>query len=90
MGGISHDNLGRERELERRQRRLERECQLGDESEQVESWQPGRLEILFVQKPCKRVFVFLCQPPSIRPISSRCLDKAIYFLLSIFSISHII
>lgn len=58
--GIPYDNLGRERELERGQRRLERECLFGDEPEQVESGQPGRFENLFVQKPLYGVFVFLC------------------------------
>ena len=42
MDGFLHEaTLGRERELERRQRWLERQRQLGDESEQVERWQPG-------------------------------------------------
>ena len=47
MDDISHRaTLGRERELERRERRLEPECQLRDESEQVECRQPGGLPLL--------------------------------------------
>ena len=38
--------------------------------------------------PFYGVFVCFCQPPSIRPISSRRCDKAIYFLLSSMPISH--
>ena len=48
MDGVMYEaTLGRERELERRRWWLERQCQLGDESEQVERWQPGRLSKLF-------------------------------------------
>ena len=48
MDGILHEaTLGCERELERRQRRLERQRQLCSESEQVERWQSGRFSPLF-------------------------------------------
>lgn len=64
--------LGRERELERRERWLEPERQLRDESEQVECREPGGLpQLCSFSHPRMGVFVNpFFQPPNSLPISS--------------------
>lgn len=74
MDDISYEaTLGRERELEHRQRRLERECELRSESEQVERRQSGGFSKLFqfLLSIVGGVFVvkFFFHPPSSRPTS---------------------
>lgn len=88
--GARYD-VGRERELERQLRRLERERLFRRQPEQVECRQSGPLSPLSLfNNPVYGVVVFLCHPPSILPISTHLVERAMYFLLSRALISQAI
>jgi len=97
MDGILYETtLGRERQLELRQRRLERQCQLRRESEQVERRQSGGFpKLSSFSHPCTYGWEFLFSmpffhPPNSRPISLSFSRSSTYSSVVISLFSHAI